>query len=110
MFYAFPTLNQAFPEEYVTPKKGVYAVRVRFDGKEHFGVCNVGSRPTVDCADRILAEPHLFDFNGDLYGKEVRVEFHKFLRPEVRFASVDELKIQIGKDREEAFLFWKEKA
>lgn len=105
----FPTLNQVFPEEYVTPKKGVYAVRVSFDGEEHFGVCNVGSRPTVDSDDRILAETHLFDFNGDLYGKKARVEFHKFIRPEVRFASVEELKVQIGKDREEAILFWKEK-
>ncbi|MBR5295308.1 MAG: bifunctional riboflavin kinase/FAD synthetase [Clostridia bacterium] len=105
----FPTLNQAFPEEYVTPKKGVYAVRVIFDEKEYFGVCNVGSRPTVDQDDRIIAETHLFDFSGELYGKEVRVEFYKFLRPETRFSSLEELKTQIGKDREEARLFWEEK-
>ncbi len=104
----FPTLNQVFPEEYVTPKKGVYAVRVLFDDKEYFGVCNVGSRPTVDCDDRILAETHLLNFSGELYGKDVRVEFHKFLRAETRFSSLEELKTQIGKDREEAILFWKE--
>ena len=104
----FPTLNQVFPEEYVTPKKGVYAVRVTFDGQEHFGVCNVGSRPTVDNDDRIIAETHLLDFSGDLYGKEVRVEFHRFLRAETRFSSLEELKKQIGKDRENARLFWKE--
>ncbi len=104
----FPTLNQVFPEEYVTPKKGVYAVRVTFDGDEYFGVCNVGSRPTVDNDDRIIAETHLLDFSGDLYGKEVRVEFHRFLRAETKFSSLEELKIQIGKDREEARLFWKE--
>lgn len=104
----FPTLNQVFPEEYVTPKKGVYAVRVTFEGKEYFGVCNVGSRPTVDNDDRIIAETHLLDFSGELYGKEVRVEFHHFLRSETKFSSLEELKIQIGKDREEARLFWKE--
>ncbi len=104
----FPTLNQVFPEEYVTPKKGVYAVRVTFDKKEYFGVCNVGSRPTVESDDRIIAETHLFDFSGDLYGKEVRVEFHRFLREEIKFSTLEELKIQIGKDREKALLFWKE--
>lgn len=105
----FPTLNQVFPEEYVTPKKGVYAVRVTFDGQEYFGVCNVGSRPTVDCDDRVIAETHLLDFNDDLYGKVVRVEFHRFLREETKFSSVEELKIQIGRDRENARLFWKER-
>ena len=104
----FPTLNQVFPEEYVTPKKGVYAVRVTFDGKEYFGVCNVGSRPTVDDDDRVIAETHLLDFSGELYGKEVRVEFHRFLRAEKKFSSLEELKLQIGKDRETARLFWKE--
>lgn len=104
----FPTLNQVFPEEYVTPKKGVYAVRVTFDGREYFGVCNVGSRPTVDDDDRVIAETHLLDFSGELYGKEVRVEFHCFLRAETKFSSLEELKLQIGKDREKARLFWKE--
>ena len=104
----FPTLNQVFPEEYVTPKKGVYAVRVTFDGNEYFGVCNVGSRPTVDDDDRVIAETHLLDFSGELYGKEVRVEFHRFLRAEKKFSSLEELKLQIGKDRETARLFCKE--
>lgn len=105
----FPTMNQVFPTEYVTPKKGVYAVRVLFDEKEYFGVCNVGSRPTVDQDDHILAETHLLDFSGDLYGKEVRVEFHRFMRPEEKFSSLDALKKQIAKDREEARRFWEEK-
>lgn len=105
----FPTINQVFPSEYVTPKKGVYAVRVFFDEKEYFGVCNVGSRPTVDEDDRILAETHLLDFSGDLYGKEVRVEFHHFMRPEEKFSSLETLKNQITKDRENARIFWEER-
>ena len=62
----------------------------------------------MDNDDRIIAETHLLDFSGELYGKEVRVEFHHFLRSETKFTSLEELKIQIGKDREEARLFWKE--
>ena len=104
----FPTLNQAFPEEYVTPKKGVYAVRIRFDGKSYHGICNVGTRPTVEDEGRILAETHIFDFSDDLYGKEVRVEFFKFLRPETKFSSLEELKKQIESDRLVALAFWKE--
>lgn len=104
----FPTLNQAFPEEYVTPRNGVYAVRIRFDGTTYHGVCNVGKRPTVEDKGRILAETHIFDFSDDLYGKEVRVEFFKFLRPETKFSSLEELKKQIESDRLVALAFWKE--
>ncbi len=104
----FPTINQAFPEEYVVPKKGVYAVRMYFDGKFYNGVCNVGSRPTVDQDDVILAETHLFDFSSDLYGKNVRVEFFAFLRPETKFSSLEELTRQITRDRENAENWWKE--
>ncbi len=105
----FPTLNQVFPGEYVIPRKGVYAVRVLFDGNIHFGVCNVGSRPTVDQDEKIIAETHLFDFSEDLYGKTVRVEFFHFLRPEKQFSSLEELKKQIAQDRENALRYWKEK-
>ncbi len=105
----FPTINQEFPKEYVAPKKGVYAVRVLFDQAVFYGVCNVGSRPTVDSDDRILAETHLFDFSGDLYGKEVRVEFFEFLRPEQKFSGIEELKEQIAKDAAASRQFWKEK-
>lgn len=104
----FPTVNQAFPEEYVVPKKGVYAVRMFFDGKFYNGVCNVGSRPTVDQDGVVLAETHLFDFSSDLYGKTVRVEFFSFLRPETKFSSLEELTQQISRDRENARKWWKE--
>lgn len=105
----FPTLNQAFPDEYVTPKSGVYAVRILVDGAVCHGVCNVGSRPTVEDNGRILAETHIFDFSDDLYGKEVRVEFFQFLRPETKFSSLDKLKTQIEADRQNALAYWKEK-
>ena len=62
----------------------------------------------MDDDDQVIAETHLLDFSGDLYGKEVRVEFHRFLRAETKFSSLEELKLQIGKDRENVRLFWKE--
>jgi len=105
----FPTLNQRFPEEYVIPKKGVYIVRVCFDGEERKGICNIGVRPTVSDGEHVTAETHLFDFCGDLYGKKVSVEFYRFLRPEMKFSSLQALAQQIERDRQEALLFWEER-
>jgi riboflavin kinase/FMN adenylyltransferase len=65
------------------------------------GVANLGLRPTVDGAERLL-EVHLLDFSGDLYGKELRVSFMKFLRPEKKFGSVEQLREQIERDTAEA--------
>jgi riboflavin kinase/FMN adenylyltransferase len=65
------------------------------------GVGNLGMRPTVG-AERRLLEVHLFDFEGDLYGKEMEVWFGPYLRREEKFAGVEELKVQIGKDLERA--------
>jgi riboflavin kinase/FMN adenylyltransferase len=93
----FPTANLRLGERQ-TPRDGVWAVKV--DGVRK-GVANLGTRPTVDGGERLL-EVHLFDFSGDLYGKELRVRFEKFLRPERKFGSVEELREQIGRDAEEA--------
>lgn len=89
----FPTANLRLGERQL-PADGVWAVKV--DGALH-GVANLGMRPTVDGTERLL-EVHLFNFSGDLYGKELRVRFVKFLRPEIKFASVEELRKQIAKD------------
>lgn len=93
----FPTANLRLGD-LQTPKDGVWAVNV--DG-EREGVANLGTRPTVGGTERLL-EVYLFDFSGDLYGKEMRVGFEKFLRPEKKFGSVEELREQIGKDAAEA--------
>ncbi|MBQ4037775.1 MAG: bifunctional riboflavin kinase/FAD synthetase [Clostridia bacterium] len=98
----FPTLNQVFPEEYVTPKIGVYAVKVHVDGRAWRGVCNVGIRPTVEEDGCLLAETHICDFSGDLYGRLVTVEFLRYLREERKFEDLDELCRQIDRDRKEA--------
>ncbi len=93
----FPTANVRLGERQ-TPRDGVWAVSVYGLGK---GIANLGTRPTVDGGERLL-EVHLFDFSGDLYGKQLRVSFAKFLRPERKFSSVEELREQIGRDEDEA--------
>lgn len=93
----FPTANVAISEE-LTPPDGVWAVRVALAGDAPLpGVANLGVRPTVDGATRVL-EVHLFDFSADLYGCEIEVEFVRFMRPEQRFASLELLREQILED------------
>ncbi len=100
----FPTLNLSLPPLKVLPP-GVYAVRTQTPLGSFFGMANVGTRPTLG-GGPLRLEVHLFGFSGDLYGEEVRVEFLKKLREEKRFASLEELKAQLAKDREEALRFF----
>ena len=81
------------------PSHGVYATKVHLpDGTSYMGVTNVGTRPTVNNGTNVTVEAWLLDFDGDLYGQNVRVEFHHRLRDEVRFDSLDALKAQIRAD------------
>jgi riboflavin kinase/FMN adenylyltransferase len=83
----------------VLPRFGVYAVRVVLpDGGVYAGVTNVGIRPTIVDDDSVTIETYLVDFDGDLYGKTLRVEFLRYLRPERRFDSMAELHRQIEHD------------
>lgn len=98
----FPTanLNVGFAQ---LPPYGVYAVVVQFEGSFYQGVANIGLRPTLESSSSSpVVEVHLFDFVGDLYGKEMSVELVKFLRSEKKFATLDELQNQILSDVEEA--------
>ena len=97
----FPTAN-IFMSGYVRPAYGVYAVRGKLpDGRFLDGAANIGIRPQFDPPKELL-EPHFFDFDGDLYGQTIEVEFHNFLRPEAKFDGLDALMAQIGKDCEAA--------
>ncbi len=98
----FPTINQSFPAEMVTPPYGVYAVKVRLGDKIYGGVSNFGVKPTVasDCAP--TCETYIFDYNEDCYGKVARIFFLDFIRPEQRFASLSELKAQVERDKTSA--------
>ena len=100
----FPTANVALGR-HLEPARGVYAVTVRLaDGRMVKGVANIGRRPTVAEGAISRLEAHLFDFSGDLYGQEITVSLHRFIRDERRFASFDELRAQIAADADEARL------
>ena len=94
----FPTANiQMFRKN--TPINGVFAVTMSgIDGLVFEGVANVGTRPTVDGGAKVILETYLFDFDKEIYGRYVEVHFHKKIRDELRFDSLEELKAQILKD------------
>ena len=96
-----PTVNLVAPPHVLGPSHGVYATRgVLPDGASHPAVTNVGTRPTVNNGTDVTVEAWILDFDGDLYGQTVRVEFLKHIRDEVRFDSLDALKAQIMRDAE----------
>ena len=99
----FPTANVDH-RGFLQPATGVYAIRATVQGNEDRwidGVANFGRRPTVDGL-KLLLEAHLFDFEGDLYGKRLQVRFIDYIRPERRFESLDALKARITEDAREA--------
>ena len=97
-----PTINMGFPVGVVIPRHGVYSARVFLDdGSQYLAVTNVGVRPTVSDSGRVSVESHLLDFDGNLYGRHARVEFHHFQRPEQKFETVQALAQQIRQDADE---------
>jgi len=97
----FPTANLALGD-YLRPAYGIYAITGRLpDGRLLKGAANIGIRPHFDPPKELL-EPHFFDFSGDLYGQEIDIAFHAFLRGEAKFDSLDALVAQIGRDCDEA--------
>ena len=92
-----PTANIAIPAGVVVPKRGVYACVCQIGEEFYPAVTNIGSRPTVD-GHEVRAESWILDFDGDLYGKKITLQFHDFLRPEQKFPSLEELRAQIQRD------------
>jgi riboflavin kinase/FMN adenylyltransferase len=97
----FPTANLAV-QGMQLPPDGVYAVRIEYDGQSLSGVCNIGIRPTVDSNAKRSVEVHLFDVSADFVGKELSLEFVKFLRKEQKFPGLAELQAQISRDCDKA--------
>ena len=93
----FPTANVKYPPDIVQIPYGVYAARVG----GHAGVLNWGIKPTVHNTKEPIVEVHILDYEGDLYGKNIEIDILKKLRNEQKFASLEELKLQIKKDAEE---------
>ena len=104
----FPTVNLRVPAGVIVPAFGVYATRVWFDGQCRNGVTNVGVRPTVEDNDgRVTVESYILDFDGDLYGHEIRVEFFKRLRGERRFPSLEALADEIGRNADQTRAYFR---
>ena len=103
----FPTAN-IIPSNLIKPKKGVYVVKVQYINKYINGIANFGVRPTID-GKKLLLEVNLFDFNQDIYGKELTVEFLTFIRDEKKFNNFTLLTEQIQKDIQLAKIYHSKK-
>ena len=97
----FPTANLVPDPRLVVPDHGIYACRATIDGSAFVAAVNVGVRPTFKTGRGLLVEAFLLDFEGDIYGREMRLDFVERLRGERRFDSVDALVEQMGADVEE---------
>lgn len=97
----FPTVNVLPEKDMLLPKNGVYLTKTSFDGFSYYGITNVGIRPTVDTGI-LCAETHMFDFEGDVYGKRITTEFIEFVRSEKKFSSIEEMAAQVRADIEKA--------
>lgn len=93
----YPTANIELVYNSVIPKNGVYSTKTIVDGKTYLSATSVGFNPTFK-EDSLKIETHILDFNGDLYGKVIRLVFVKYLRDELKFENIEELKKQIDKD------------
>ena len=98
----FPTANIDVHHEKLIPKSGVYAVKVIISEKEYNAMVNIGNRPTLSLSNNSTIEAHIFDFQGDLYGKKIKIIFKKFIRNEKKFPDKNALRKQLLKDKEVA--------
>lgn len=103
-----PTANLLPPAGVLMPAFGVYATRVVTEEGSFLAVTNVGSRPTIDDGESITVEPWILDFEGDLYGKTIRVEFYKRLRGERKFDSLAELQAEIFRNADQTRAYFGE--
>ena len=95
----YPTANIIVGERYkLIPADGIFAVKVTIEGKVYNGMAYIGTRPTVNGLTRNI-EVNIFDFHQEIYNRQIRMEFHNFVREDMKFQSLDELKAQIAKDK-----------
>jgi riboflavin kinase / FMN adenylyltransferase len=98
----YPTANLQIQDDFkLVPANGVYAVDAQLEGRMLKGMMNIGIRPTVDGSKRVI-EVNIFDFDEDIYGETLKITLKNSLRQEVKFASLEELKAQLAKDKERA--------
>ncbi len=95
----YPTANIVISEKYkLVPLDGIFAVRVKIDGEIYDGMAYIGTRPTINGTRRNI-EVNIFDFDREIYNQQIRMEFYNFVRDDMKFDSLDELKEQIRKDK-----------
>ena len=99
----FPTANMKLYEPLkMIPADGVYSVFVEVLGKVYIGICNIGTRPTVGESNERTIETHILNFNEDIYGLDIKIEFVDRIRQEQKFPSMEALKEQLQKDKDYA--------
>jgi len=104
----YPTANIVVEEKYkLIPADGIFAVTVTVAGERYKGMAYIGSRPTVNGLTRNI-EVNIFDFDQEIYNQAIRMEFHHYVRGDVKFASLDELKVQLAKDKEDVLVLFSE--
>jgi riboflavin kinase/FMN adenylyltransferase len=95
----YPTANIVIEEKYkLIPLDGIFAVKVKIDDTHHKGMAYIGTRPTINGVTRNI-EVNIFDFDKEIYNQQIRMEFYNFVRGDIKFDSLDELKEQIRKDK-----------
>lgn len=105
----YPTANVQINDiDKIKPKTGVYAVKVINNNKAYFGMLNIGFNPTTDSDKLQKIEVNIFDFDEDIYEQTIKIEFVKHLRNEIKFANLDELKQQLGKDKQDCLKLFKD--
>ena len=96
----FPTINLKLDTNYVIPKNGVYITKTKIGNKLYPSMTNVGTHPTIDELNEAIIETHILDFDETLYGEEVEIKFLDYIRNEIKFNSIDELKEELSRNRE----------
>lgn len=104
--FGYPTANVVCDYEFkLIPANGIYAVRVYLGERKLNGVLSIGVRPTINSLQIRSVEVYIFNFHEDIYGEKIKLEFVKYLRPELKFGTIDELKTNIAQDIENAKSF-----
>jgi len=106
----YPTANLFNSKDRIVPAVGTYITKVKFESDFFWGVTNVGLCPTVSTENEISIETHILDFSGDLYGKKITIEFVSFLRKEMKFDNVEDLKSAISGDIDKCRSYFNEKS
>lgn len=108
----FPTANISLMDDYITPAVGVYAVKINIEDNWYHAICNIGFKPTFieNAPEKPTIEVHIFDFNKQIYGETVTVEWHERIRSEKKFKNVEDLIQQITHDKQEAIKYFKKQS